>query len=241
MEKPIKEGPHISDQIFYVEAGLSLHNEDQRFCILACSSCKKLFPRHFSQRVFYCTTCHQTPRLTPRSQFEVTITDNTGSTTTIISDKTGEELLSLTPEEIYDIRCAKKQRLPLTNVRNKLMGITFNIQMKRSFVRNQDTVPGKLFILSLRDKERINNPPLSTTGMDSYRKQQTQASPTCHEGRNHIQERQYFRSEIEHAIEVPEKGLKGIEILSFVGWSPLLFLSAVSQHELKYHRNTFLI
>ena len=42
-----------------------------------------------------------------RCQFEVTIKDDTGSTTTMISDKIGEELLSLTVAEIQDIRCIK--------------------------------------------------------------------------------------------------------------------------------------
>ncbi|KAK4366235.1 hypothetical protein RND71_014115 [Anisodus tanguticus] len=82
-------------------------NEDQRFCIIACSGCHKLFPRHFSLRVFYCTTCHQTTHLTPKCRFEVTIIDNTGFASTTISDKIGEELLSLTSEEIYGIRCHK--------------------------------------------------------------------------------------------------------------------------------------
>ena len=42
-----------------------------------------------------------------RCQFEVTIKDDTGSTTTMISDKIGEELLSLTVAEIHDICCIK--------------------------------------------------------------------------------------------------------------------------------------
>ncbi|KAJ8558285.1 hypothetical protein K7X08_005051 [Anisodus acutangulus] len=145
---------------------LSIPNEDQRFCILACSGCHKLFPRHFSLRVFYCTTCHQSTHLTPRCRFEVTIIDNTGFASTTISDKIGEELLSLTSEEIYGIRCHKKQLLPLANVQNKLMGKTFNIQMKMSFTKSQDTLPGKLFILSLKEKERVNNLLLPTTVMD---------------------------------------------------------------------------
>uniref|UniRef100_A0A3Q7EXB5 Replication factor A C-terminal domain-containing protein n=1 Tax=Solanum lycopersicum TaxID=4081 RepID=A0A3Q7EXB5_SOLLC len=40
-------------------------------------------------------------------QFELTIKDDTGSTTTMISDKIGEELLSLTVAEIHDILCIK--------------------------------------------------------------------------------------------------------------------------------------
>ena len=42
-----------------------------------------------------------------RCQFEVTIKDDTGSTTAMISDKIGEELLSLTVAEIHDTRCIK--------------------------------------------------------------------------------------------------------------------------------------
>ena len=40
-------------------------------------------------------------------QFEVTIQDDAGSTTTMISDKIGEKLFSLTLAEIHDIRCIK--------------------------------------------------------------------------------------------------------------------------------------
>ncbi|KAG5626224.1 hypothetical protein H5410_011442, partial [Solanum commersonii] len=42
-----------------------------------------------------------------RCQFDITITDNSGSTTTLIADEAAETMLHLTSEEIYDIRCTK--------------------------------------------------------------------------------------------------------------------------------------
>ncbi|KAG5615822.1 hypothetical protein H5410_015646 [Solanum commersonii] len=55
-------------QIFHVQAQLSIPNETQRFCVLVCSDCKQIFPRNWSQRRFYCTTCHRSIHLTPRYQ-----------------------------------------------------------------------------------------------------------------------------------------------------------------------------
>ncbi|WMV19523.1 hypothetical protein MTR67_012908, partial [Solanum verrucosum] len=55
-------------QIFHVQAQLSISNETQRFCVLVCSDCKQIFPRNWSQRRFYCTTCRRSIHLTPRYQ-----------------------------------------------------------------------------------------------------------------------------------------------------------------------------
>ncbi|XP_075093690.1 uncharacterized protein LOC107772267 isoform X2 [Nicotiana tabacum] len=52
-------------QIFYVEAELSLPNENQRFCVLTCSDCKQLFMRSFSRRTIYCTNCQRSTHLIP--------------------------------------------------------------------------------------------------------------------------------------------------------------------------------
>ncbi|KAG5586102.1 hypothetical protein H5410_046536, partial [Solanum commersonii] len=79
--------------------------------------------------------------------FEVTIQDDIGSTTAMISDKIGEELLSLTVVEIHDIRCIKKQLLPLIPVQHKLLWKTFTIQIKKFFAKNKDSSLAKLFIV----------------------------------------------------------------------------------------------
>ncbi|KAH0784545.1 hypothetical protein KY290_004143 [Solanum tuberosum] len=90
-------------QVFNVEAELSLASKDQRFSVLACSNCKQLFTRYNVRREIYCTSCHQSTHLIPRCQFEVTIKDNSGFATAIISDEIAEKMLHLTSEEIYEI------------------------------------------------------------------------------------------------------------------------------------------
>uniref|UniRef100_A0A3Q7HNJ5 Replication factor A C-terminal domain-containing protein n=1 Tax=Solanum lycopersicum TaxID=4081 RepID=A0A3Q7HNJ5_SOLLC len=127
------------EQVFHVQAQLLISNETQKFCVLVFSDYKKVFPRIWTQRTFYCTTCRRPTQLTPRCQFEVTIKDDTGSTTTMISDKIGEELLSLTVAEIQDIRCIKKQLL---------------------FAKNKDASSAKLFIMSITEKDIASNLPL---------------------------------------------------------------------------------
>ncbi|XP_049414850.1 uncharacterized protein LOC125877664 [Solanum stenotomum] len=90
-------------QVFNVEAELSLASKDQRFSVLACSNCKQLFTRYNVRREIYCTSCHRSTHLIPRCQFEVTIKDNSGFATAIISDEIAEKMLHLTSEEIYEI------------------------------------------------------------------------------------------------------------------------------------------
>ncbi|KAG5587783.1 hypothetical protein H5410_048217 [Solanum commersonii] len=96
-------------------------------------------------------------------QFEVTIQDDAGSTTAMISDKIGEELLFLTLAEIHDIRCIKKQLLPLIPVQHKLLEKTFTIQIKKLFAKNKDASSAKLFIMSITEKDIVSNLPLPVT------------------------------------------------------------------------------
>uniref|UniRef100_M1C9D2 Replication factor A C-terminal domain-containing protein n=1 Tax=Solanum tuberosum TaxID=4113 RepID=M1C9D2_SOLTU len=96
-------------QVFNVEAELSLASKDQRFSVLACSNCKQLFTRYNVRREIYGTSCHQSTHLIPRCQFEVTIKDNNGFATAIVSDEISEKMLHLTSEEIYEICFVKKQ------------------------------------------------------------------------------------------------------------------------------------
>ncbi|XP_049367397.1 uncharacterized protein LOC125832300 [Solanum verrucosum] len=153
---------HIG-QIFHVQAQLLISNETQRFCVLLCSDCKQIFPRNWSQRRFYCTTCHRSTHLTPRCQFEVTIQDGTGSTTAMISDKIGGALLSLTVADIHEIRCIKKQLLPLIPVQHKLLGKTFTIQIKKLFAKHKDASSAKLFIMSITEEDIASNLALPLT------------------------------------------------------------------------------
>ncbi|KAG5598901.1 hypothetical protein H5410_030271, partial [Solanum commersonii] len=102
-----------------------------------------------------------------RCQFDITITDNSGSATTLIADQPAEIMLHLTSEEIYDIRCTKKQMLPLANVTRQLTGKTFTIQVKKSFAKTMDETPAKLIILSYAKKENIISAPSSRAPMDT--------------------------------------------------------------------------
>ncbi|KAH0699520.1 hypothetical protein KY284_013735 [Solanum tuberosum] len=95
-------------QVFNVEAELSLPSKDQLFSVLACSNCKQLFTRYNMRREIYFTSCHRSTHLIPRCQFEVTIKDNNGFATAIVSDEIAEKLLHLTSEEIYEICFVKK-------------------------------------------------------------------------------------------------------------------------------------
>ncbi|KAG5581216.1 hypothetical protein H5410_051843 [Solanum commersonii] len=79
----------------------------------------------------------------------VTIQNGTRSTTTMISNKIGEELLSLT-----------KQLLPAIPVLHKLLGKTFIIQIKKLFAKIKDTSAAKLFIMSITEKDIASNLPL---------------------------------------------------------------------------------
>ncbi|KAH0654597.1 hypothetical protein KY289_032275 [Solanum tuberosum] len=94
-------------QVFNVEAELSLASKDQRFSVLACSNCKQLFTSYNVRREIYCTSCHRSTHLIPRCQFEVTIKDNNGFATAIVSDEIAEKMLHLTSEEIYEISFVK--------------------------------------------------------------------------------------------------------------------------------------
>uniref|UniRef100_A0A3Q7EWT9 Replication factor A C-terminal domain-containing protein n=1 Tax=Solanum lycopersicum TaxID=4081 RepID=A0A3Q7EWT9_SOLLC len=107
-------------------------------------------------------------------QFEVTIKDDTGSTTAMISDKIGEELLSLTVAEIHDICCIKKQLLSLVSMQHILLGKTFTVQIKKLFAKNKDASSAKLFSMSITEKDIASNLPLPintpTTPESSKRK-----------------------------------------------------------------------
>ncbi|KAH0702438.1 hypothetical protein KY285_016716 [Solanum tuberosum] len=158
---------HLPGQIVCIQAEFSLLDENQQFYILACSTCKQIFTRLRSQRRFYCATCRRSANLIPRCQFDITITNNSGSATTLIADEATETMLHLTSEEIYDIRCTKKQMLPLANVTRQLTGKTFTIQVKKSFAKTMDGTPAKLIILSYVEKENIISAPSSPAPMNT--------------------------------------------------------------------------
>ncbi|KAG5577680.1 hypothetical protein H5410_057814 [Solanum commersonii] len=149
-------------QVFNVEAELSLASKDQRFSVLACSNCKQLFTRYNVRREIYCTSCHRSTHLIPRCQFEVTIKDNSGFATAIVSDEIAEKMLHLTSEEIYEICFVKKETLSLQNVEDELNGKIFNIQIKRLFTKKLDATQ-KLTILSYLEKQDVIHKSMAST------------------------------------------------------------------------------
>ncbi|XP_060168008.1 uncharacterized protein LOC132598882 [Lycium barbarum] len=102
-------------QIFYIDGQLSLINEDQHFCSMACSDCKLPFLRTTTPRPIYCIQCERSTQLIPRIQFEVMVMDHTGSTVASISDQSTTKMLNLTVQEIYDICHAQRKALLLDN------------------------------------------------------------------------------------------------------------------------------
>ncbi|XP_027773848.1 replication protein A 70 kDa DNA-binding subunit B-like isoform X1 [Solanum pennellii] len=149
-------------QIFNIEAELCLASKEQLFSVLACSNCKQLFTRYNVRREIYCTSCHRSTHLIPRCQFEVTVKDNSGFATAIVSDEIAEKMLHLTSEEIYEICFVKKGTLSLQNVEDQLNGKIFNIQMKKLFTKKLDATQ-KLSILSYMEKEDVVHEPMAST------------------------------------------------------------------------------
>ncbi|KAH0679713.1 hypothetical protein KY284_020798 [Solanum tuberosum] len=98
---------------------------------------------------------------------QILFQDNSGSATALIADEAAETMLHLTSEEIYDIRCTKKQMLPLANVTRQLSGKIFTIQVKKSFAKTMDGTPAKLIILSYVEKENIISAPSSPAPMNT--------------------------------------------------------------------------
>ncbi|KAH0746768.1 hypothetical protein KY285_008425 [Solanum tuberosum] len=56
---------------------------------------------------FECPKCNRKTTLVPRCSFQIDLIDGTATTTTSISAKLGEKLLSMTAEDIFDITCTK--------------------------------------------------------------------------------------------------------------------------------------
>ncbi|KAL3378344.1 hypothetical protein AABB24_004319 [Solanum stoloniferum] len=98
----------------------------------------------------------------PHILFLVTIKDNSGFATTIVSDEIAKKMLHLTSEEIYEICFIKKETLSLQNVEDQLNGKIFNIQMKRLFTKRMDATQ-KLFILSYLEKQDVIHKPMTST------------------------------------------------------------------------------
>nr|XP_016481861.1 PREDICTED: uncharacterized protein LOC107802802 [Nicotiana tabacum]XP_016481862.1 PREDICTED: uncharacterized protein LOC107802802 [Nicotiana tabacum]XP_016481863.1 PREDICTED: uncharacterized protein LOC107802802 [Nicotiana tabacum] len=104
---------------FYVEGEISLPEHFQRFYLLGCSECNHLV-RSKIRREIQCINCRLPRMLIPRCHFEVEITDETGTITTM-SKGLGERILSMTAEQIYDITAVKNELFPVAHINQLLI------------------------------------------------------------------------------------------------------------------------
>ncbi|KAH0649920.1 hypothetical protein KY284_029832 [Solanum tuberosum] len=95
--------------VFYVEAQMAVLDEFQDFCVLECSGCKQK-KRTKDRKDFECPKCNRTTALVPRCSFQIDLIDNTGTATASISAELGENFLSMTAEDIFDITCTKLRK-----------------------------------------------------------------------------------------------------------------------------------
>ncbi|MCE0481167.1 hypothetical protein HAX54_038666 [Datura stramonium] len=98
-----------------------------------------------------------------RYEFEVEITDTTGTRTATVSDKLAERMLSMTAEQIYETIVFKKQLLPVEHIRQELSQKWFKIHLQKSLRRTPDRTPGSLLVLSYSQKQNVFDLPQCTT------------------------------------------------------------------------------
>lgn len=87
-------------QTFSIEAKITFSTDLKEFYVLVCSNCGQDV-RYPTIREIECMNYDKKSMLMPRCKFDVNLEDNSGSTFGMIIDKEGENLLSLTAEEIY--------------------------------------------------------------------------------------------------------------------------------------------
>ncbi|XP_060175295.1 replication protein A 70 kDa DNA-binding subunit B-like [Lycium barbarum] len=159
-------------QSFHVEGKISLLDDEQLFYELMCSKCKH-FVRTKIMKAIDCINCDQQTMLTPRCCFQVQIADGSGSTIATLVGEPGENLLSMKAEQIYETINVKNESLPLPDIQQHLADKVFKVQLKKSFSRNSNETPAKLFILSFAEKQdTLQLPGISTstnTGESSKR------------------------------------------------------------------------
>ncbi|MCD9642979.1 hypothetical protein HAX54_030077, partial [Datura stramonium] len=95
--------------------------------------------------------------------FDLDITDNSGTLTTIVSETLGERLLSITAEQIYETVITKNESLPTAHIKQQLAHKIFNLQLQKSLFRMPDQKFGILIVSSWTEKEDVLSPkfPLS--------------------------------------------------------------------------------
>ncbi|KAM3309456.1 hypothetical protein P3S67_011200 [Capsicum chacoense] len=101
-----------------------------------------------------------------RCRFQVQITDGSGSTTATLLGELGENLLSMRAEQIYETFNIKKDPLPLQYIEEDLANKVFKIQLRKSYSRNSDAAPVKLFVSSFVEKQDALQLPTSSASLD---------------------------------------------------------------------------
>ncbi|KAM3376332.1 hypothetical protein P3S68_015047 [Capsicum galapagoense] len=99
-------------------------------------------------------------------RFQVQITDGSGSTTATLLGELGENLLSMRAEQIYETINIKKDPLPLQYIEEDLVNKVFKIQLRKSYSRNSDAAPVKLFVSSFVEKQDALQLPTSSASLD---------------------------------------------------------------------------
>ncbi|XP_015169335.1 replication protein A 70 kDa DNA-binding subunit B-like isoform X2 [Solanum tuberosum] len=139
--------------LLYVEAEMAILDEFQDFCVLECSGCKQK-KRTKDRKDFECPKCNRTTSLVPR--FQIDLIDNTATTTASISAELGENLLSMTAEDIFDMTYTKRQSLSLHHVHEMLSNKTFEIQLRKSSWSSSNTTNATLSILSYKENNILH-------------------------------------------------------------------------------------
>ncbi|KAM3337873.1 hypothetical protein P3S68_032198 [Capsicum galapagoense] len=152
-------------QSFNVEGKMSfLNDEEQIFYELMCEKCKNIVRTKIIEGSG-CGNCQEHTMLTPRCRFQVQITDESGSTTATLLGELGENLLLIRAEQIYEI-INIKDPLPLQYIEEDLANKVFKIQLRKSYSRNSDAAPAKLFVSSFVEKQDALQLPTSSASLD---------------------------------------------------------------------------
>ncbi|KAM3337872.1 hypothetical protein P3S68_032197 [Capsicum galapagoense] len=85
--------------------------------------------------------------------------DESGSTTATLLGELGENLLLIRAEQIYEI-------INIKYIEEDLANKVFKIQLRKSYSRNSDAAPAKLFVSSFVEKQDALQLPTSSASLD---------------------------------------------------------------------------
>ncbi|PHU14581.1 hypothetical protein BC332_15786 [Capsicum chinense] len=172
-------------QSFHIEGKiLFLNDEEQIFYELIYAKCKNIV-RTKIIKGSECGNCQEHTMLTPRYNellmincvlllcdmmlcvpIEFQPTDGSGLTAATLLGELRENLLSMRAEQIYETINIKKDPLPFQCIEQDLYNKVFKIQLRKSYSRNSDDAPAKLFVSSFVEKQDALQLPTSSTSLD---------------------------------------------------------------------------